>query len=79
MTKEQKEFKGTLSRAFKDQDENVYIRMDGHAARNPYMGESWNFYVDNKYIRVVEVNLEQETFLKGYITKKGRKWIESVE
>ncbi len=69
------EYRQSLKRAFKEEDEDCYIVMDGHTARNEYLRESWNYYVDEGYIKTKNVELEQESFVKGYITDKGREWI----
>ena len=68
------EFRQTLLRAFKGK-EDMFIFMDGDSCRNEYLRESWSYYLTNKYIRVETVNLEQETFMKGYITQEGKDWV----
>lgn len=69
------EYRQTLKRAFKCLSEYDYIVMDGQQSRNSYLRDSWNYFIDHKYISTKNVELEQESFIKGYITKKGRAWI----
>ncbi|MCK5613829.1 hypothetical protein KAR91_68830 [Candidatus Pacearchaeota archaeon] len=73
--KDIEEYRQTLKRAFSSTDEKYHIVMDGYQSRNSYLRKSWNYYLDNKYIKVETVELSQETFMKGYITAKGREWI----
>jgi hypothetical protein len=66
------EHRECLRRAFQGQDASTYIRMDGHAARGAFLRENWNFALEQGWIRVEKVELEQEVFMKGFLTAKGK-------
>lgn len=65
------EYKESLRRAFWNRPYG-YIIMDGHTYRSEFLRNCWNYAVDSGYFRVVEVNLEQDTYMKGYLTDKGK-------
>ena len=78
------ELKESLERAFHDvrppkefdngpQYSSVYIRFDGYEARNPFLSAAWNLAIAKGWIRVETIELEQETFMKGYLTELGAK------
>ncbi len=69
------EYRQTLKRAFKGQPSDAYILMDGRQAQGKYLRDSWNYYHENGYITTKNVELEQNSFIKGYITDKGKEWI----
>ena len=64
-----------IRRAFEAADnfDDAYILMDGDIARDRVLRESWQYAVDNDWLRVVHINEEQYTAMKGYLTEKGRK------
>ena len=66
------EYRATLKRAFIDKRAD-YIRMDGHEVRNKYLVDCWNWAIEQALLEVKEVELEQETFYKGYPTEKFKK------
>jgi len=68
---QEKEFIGTLWKAF-IKNKADYIRMDGYEARHKYLRDVWCFALDNGYIEPVDISLDQETFVKGYLTEKGK-------
>jgi hypothetical protein len=49
-----------------------FIMMDGQAARNPLLRGAWNLAVGNGWVRIQTVELEQETYMKGYLTSLGK-------
>ena len=64
--------KFTLRRAFTSNPRTMWIRMDGWIARDcPFIVEGWNYAVEQGWLRVVDVELEQETYMKGFLTDKG--------
>ena len=65
----EEELKAALKRAFSQAD---YIRFDGHSARNPFLSAGWNLAIERGWINHTEINLEQETILKWYITPLGK-------
>lgn len=68
------EFKESLVRVFKDQDiENCHIHMDGRQAQNKFLAQCWNYANDNDIIKVTTVENDQECFMKGYLTEKGKR------
>ena len=73
MTAEQEEYRQSFRRLFEGRNlSETYCRFDGHTARNSYLLQGWNFAIEQGWLKVVEVNLEQETFSKGYLTEKGQ-------
>lgn len=68
----EQDFKDSLTRAFKDASPGVYLHFDGHSARTPFLRDCWNYAIDNGWLKVETIELEQETFMKGYLTDKGR-------
>lgn len=66
------EYDAAIRRHF-DTELADYIRMDGWDMRNQFLAGGWNYAIDQGWLRVVDVELEQETFMKGYLTDKGRK------
>jgi len=74
-TKEQlqEEYRQSFKRLFSGQNlETTYCHFDGHTARNEFLRNGWNYAVDQGWLRVQEVELEQETFFKGFLTEKGK-------
>jgi len=70
------EYRQTLKRAFTGPDKADYIHMDGRSAMNEYLSGSWNYYIDEGYIKVkTNESDEQDTFMEGRITPKGKNWI----
>ena len=68
------EHRQSFKRCFEGQNlETTYARYDGHTARNKFLRKGWNYAVDQGWLKVEEVELEQETFSKGFLTEKGRK------
>jgi hypothetical protein len=67
------EYRQSMKRCFQGRDLGAtYARMDGPTMRtNTYLTNAWNYAIDQEWIRVETVELEQETFLKGFITPKG--------
>lgn len=66
------EHKDALIRCFKGQPRTAYARMDGWIMRdNPFITEGWNYAIKQGWLRVEDVELEQETFMKGFLTDKG--------
>jgi len=71
---EAEEYKAAFFRLFNRQNlETTYCYFDGHSARHKFLRDGWNYAIDQGWLRVETVELEQETFYKGYITDKGRK------
>jgi len=62
-----------LARGFRDQNDETYIHFDGHTARNEFLSAGWNRAIENGWLHIVSVNLEQETFMKGFLTPRGKK------
>ncbi len=68
------EFKESLVRVLKGEDsENCHIHMDGRQAQNKFLSECWNYAVDNRIIEVKTIDLDQDCFMKGYLTEHGKK------
>lgn len=69
------EFDNTLRRAFEGQDtpsKTCFIMLDGHAARNPYIRESWAYALEQGYIRSEwYAQDEQNGYYKGFLTEHG--------
>ena len=66
------EHKDALIRCFKDQPRTTYARMDGWIMRDSrFIAEGWNYAIEQGWLRVEGVELEQETFMKGFLTDKG--------
>lgn len=66
------EHKDALRRCFNGQPRTAYARMDGWIARdNPFIREGWNYAIEQGWLRVEDVELEQETFMKGFLTDNG--------
>jgi len=73
------EYRQTLKRAFGGSEPADYIHMDGRGAMNTYLRESWNYYVDNGFIKVNgSTQDEQDSFLTGRLTPKGKNWIMGI-
>lgn len=67
------EFHASLVRLFEGQDlENCHIHMDGRQAQNRFLRECWNYAKEKKIIKTKTIELEQDTFMKGYLTEKGK-------
>lgn len=71
----EEEYRQSFRRFFDGQDLDItYVHFDGHAARNEFLRDGWNFAIDKGWLRVVEsTSDEQDNFLKGYLTEQGRK------
>jgi len=70
----EEEYRQSFKRLFTGQNLDLtYCRFDGHTARNEFLRNGWNYAIDQGWLRVEEVELEQETFMKGFLTEKGRK------
>jgi hypothetical protein len=63
----------SLQRCFNHKGPDTYIHMDGDIARNQYLKEGWNYALEQGWIKAETVESEQDTYLKGYLTEKGRK------
>lgn len=72
------EFNESLKRAFVGAPSGMYLIMDGQGARSKFLRESWNYFVEEKLIRTESVEEEQDSFIKGYITDKGKQLIRSL-
>lgn len=69
------DLRASLVRVFQQTDAargKPYIRFDGHSARSRFLCEGWNLAIDMGWITVETVELEQETFMKGFLTDKGK-------
>lgn len=68
------EYRQSFRRLFQGQNlKDCYCRFDGQTARNQFLCEGWNYAIDQGWLRVITVELEQETFMKGFLTEKGQK------
>lgn len=73
---EEEEYRRAFKRVFEGQNlETTHVHFDGHAARSEFLRKGWNYAVDHGWFRVETVELEQDTFLKGYLTEKGKEEI----
>jgi len=76
MSNEVQEYKNAFKRLFENKDpKSTHIHFDGHTARSRFLRDAWNYGVEQEWLRVETVELEQETFFKGYLTPKGIKHI----
>ncbi|TXH40435.1 MAG: hypothetical protein E6Q97_39655 [Desulfurellales bacterium] len=69
------DLRDSLRRVFQETQKfnrTPFIHFDGHSARNPFLRAGWNLAVENGWLRVEAVELEQDTFMKGFLTDKGR-------
>ena len=70
----EEEYRQSFKRIFKDQNLNdTYIHFDGYTARNEFLRDGWNYAIEQGWLRVVNVDGDQETYMKGYLTEKGQK------
>lgn len=73
------EYRLAFQRCFKDKNlETTYVRFDGWTARNEFLRRGWNYALNQEWLRIVDVELEQEFFYKGYLTEKGEKEVLNV-
>lgn len=67
------EYRQSFKRCFQGQNlETAHVHFDGHTARNEFLRDGWNYAINQGWLRTEEVELEQETFIKGFLTDKGR-------
>ena len=62
-----------LVRVFRDQKDSTYIHFDGRTAQNEFLRAGWYRGLEKGWLEVESVELEQETFLKGFLTPRGKK------
>lgn len=74
-TDHEEEYRQSFKRAFEGQNlEETYIRIDGFDFRDSeFLRKSWEYGNRKEWLRVEIVELEQETFYKGYLTEKGKR------
>jgi hypothetical protein len=70
----QEEYRQAFRRLFSNQNlETTYCHFDGNSARIDFYRNGWNYAIKQGWLRVEEVEWEQETYFKGYLTEKGKR------